>query len=145
MRLKFLTLDDKQYSVILEDYKTNILKKSASDFQFKWKEFFIKIFPYDFWAEEFPIRPLLKHKYRLDLFNFSRQFAVEMHGAGHTKAVSIWHKTHKDFLDAMLRDREKELTCDKNNIKLIKVYPSTPMDIDWFRKKYTNIKWPSKI
>lgn len=145
MRLKFLTLTDKPYYVRLESYQTFRNRKNVSTFQFEWKKFFMDIFPKDFWTEEFPARPLYHHRYRLDLFNFSRKVAIECHGDQHVKVSKHFHGDDLTmFLDALTKDREKELWCEKNDITLISVYTSTPKDLEFFKKKYPSIKWPTK-
>lgn len=141
MRLKFETLDSKFYWITLEKYKALPFRK-VSEFQLKWKRFFMNLYPRDFWCEEFLVRPLLSHKYRLDFLNFSRKVAFETHGAQHVATSDHFHKGSQDtFLDALVKDREKELWCEKNNIHLVTVYTSTPMEIDFFKKKYPKIRW----
>ncbi len=141
MRLQFQTLDDKKYFVTLERYRATPFRK-VSDYQWKWKKFFISLFPQDFWTEEFLVRPLLRHKYRLDLFNFTRKFAVEAHGDQHVTVSPHFHQgIQETFLDGLVKDREKELWCEHNNIEMITVYTSTPMSKEFFQKKYPIIQW----
>ncbi len=141
MLLEFVTLDGEKYRRVLERYRATTTKK-VSHFQWKWKLFFMRIFPKDFWAEEFPVKPLSNRVYRLDLYNFTRKFAVECHGDQHVSVNPHFHGGSQDkFLDALLKDRQKELWCEKNNIELITTYTSTPMDKEFFKKKYPRIKW----
>ncbi len=94
-------------------------------------------YPKDFWAEEFPCKPKLGHNYRLDLFNWTRGYAIEAHGNQHVELSSHFHGgDHDKFMESLAKDREKELWCEKNNIKLIKVYNSTPFDIEFFKNRY---------
>lgn len=142
MNLQFHTLNDKKYWVKLERYKAQPFKKIASQFQLKWKRFFLNNFPKDFWTEEFPARPLLQHRYRLDLFNFTKRFAVECHGDQHVKVSNHFHGgSQQKFLDNLVKDREKELWCERNNIVLITVYTSTPFDINFIKEHYPQVKW----
>jgi hypothetical protein len=142
MLLIFHTLSDKKYSVKLETYKAKPFKKVASDFQFKWKRFWMNKFPQDFWTEEFPCRPNFRNRYRLDLFNFTRKFAVECHGAQHVRVSNHFHGGSQiKFLDNLVKDREKELWCERNGIVLITLYDTTPYDLSFFQQKYPNIRW----
>lgn len=139
---KFYTLDDKFYFIDLKKYVTRLFKKSASDFQYKWKQFFMTWLPDELWLEEFKVRPLLRLNYRLDLYCPWRRFAVECHGDQHVSVSPHFHAGSQDkFLDALIKDREKELWCEKNNIELITTYTSTPMDKDFFKQKYPKIRW----
>ena len=139
MKVKFKTLDDKFYYVTLEKYKAN-LYRTVSDFQYKWKRFFISQFPKDYWCEEFLVRPLLYHRYRLDLFNFSKRVAVECYGDRHVILNKHFHNdSHKRFLDSVVKDREKELWCEVNGVKLITVYTSTPFSVDYLKEHYKDV------
>lgn len=142
MILTYTTLNDKKYKVNLEKYKAKPFKKIASGFQYKWKRFWLNNLPKDFWAEEFLCRPTLGNNYRIDLFNFTKQFAVECHGQQHVEVSNHFHGGDYDkFMNSLTKDREKELWCEKNNIQIIKVYNSTPVDIEFFKDTYKNIKW----
>lgn len=142
MRLQYKTLDDKKYWITLENYTAKPFKKVASDFQLSWKKFFIRNFPKDFWAEEFLVKPVFGHNYRLDLFNFTKKFAVECHGDQHVKVSDHFHGgSQEKFFESLIKDREKELWCEHNGIELITVYTSTPFDLEFLIKKYQNIKW----
>lgn len=142
MNLLFKTLNEKQYRVKLEKYTAKPFKVVASKFQYDWKRFWMNSLKKDFWAEEFPVRPLLSHKYRADLYNFTRGFMVECHGKQHVEVSNHFHGgSHDAFLDSLVKDREKELWCAKNNIQLITVFESTPKNLDYFINKYTKIKW----
>lgn len=144
MILTYKTLDDKIYKVKLERYQAKPFKKVASGFQYKWKRFWMNAFPKCFWAEEFPCRPLLRHSYRLDLYNFTLGIAIEAHGKQHTELSDHFHGgDHNKFMESLAKDREKELWCEKNGIFLIKVYESTPFNIDFFKNRYKNIRWPN--
>lgn len=141
MRLLHTTLDDKKYWVHLEKYKATRVKQ-VSDFQFKWKMFFMKLFPLDFWCEEFPVRPFLRRRFRADLYNYTRKFMVECHGDQHVAVSGHFHGgSQESFLDALMKDRQKELWCEKNKLELITVYTSTPMDKDFLKKRYPSIRW----
>ena len=140
MRVRFNTLDDKYYFIQLEKYEARRDRKTASDFQFSWKQFFTHSFPRDYWCEEFLIRPFLTDRFRLDLFNFSRRFAVECHGDQHVSVSKHFHgDSQEKFLNSIVRDREKELWCERNNVELITVYTSTPRSADHFKQKYPHI------
>lgn len=143
MNVFYTTLNDKKYRVRLENYQAKPFKKVASEFQYKWKRFWMNQFPKDFWAEEFPCRPLPGHNYRLDIFNWTKSFAIEAHGNQHVELSNHFHGgDHDKFMAALEKDREKELWCEKNGIVLVKVYESTPFEIDFFKNRYKNIKWP---
>lgn len=140
MNLKFKTLNDKFYWVKLENYQAKPFQKVASEFQYGWKRFFMSQFQKSFWAEEFPCRPYLNRKYRTDLYNYTRNFCVECHGKQHTERSDYFHGGSQDkFLDHLVKDREKELWCKKNDIILVKVYESTPKNIEFFIERYPDI------
>jgi hypothetical protein len=80
----------------------------------------------------------------LDLYNFTLGIAIEAHGKQHTELSDHFHGgDHDKFMESLAKDREKELWCEKNGIFLIKVYESTPFDIDFFKNRYKNIRWPN--
>lgn len=146
MRVKFQTVSGKIYFSHIEKYAAKKSGKSASEFQKLWKIYFMNLFPKDFWMEEFVIRPSYHNRYRLDLFNFTKKFAVECHGDQHVKVSKHFHgDSMEEFLKSLTKDRDKELWCEANEITLITVYTSTPKELDFLSKKYPTIKWPNKL
>lgn len=146
MKAKFQTVSGKIYFSHLEKYQAKKNGKSPSEFQKAWKIYFMNLFPRDFWMEEFVIRPVYHNRYRLDLFNFTKKFAVECHGDQHVKVSDHFHGgSIEAFFKALTKDREKELWCEANDITLVTVYTSTPKDLDFLVKKYPTIEWPKKL
>ncbi len=143
--VKYRTLNDKTYIVYPEKYRVKWSGKSASDFQFKVKRFLCSIWKDDFVYEEFPVKPTLEHRYRLDFFNLTKKIAVEAHGhPGHVKYSSFFHSSHNNFVDGIVRDREKSMWCLAQNpvIQLVEIYPhNLPLSIKWLREKYPKIRW----
>jgi hypothetical protein len=57
----------------------------------------------------------------LDCYNEELGIALEHQGQQHYNFPNKFHKTEKEFLDNVARDRFKKKVCDMNNIYLITV------------------------
>lgn len=141
MKLRFETINGRAYFVDSAKYVLN-LRLCVSQFQFRWKKFFHLWMPDDLWYEEFPVRPHKDSRFRIDLLNLTRRFAVECHGDQHVKVSDYFHGGDQSvFYTHLSRDRLKELWCEHNKIKHISVYTTTKFDRDYFISKYPTIKW----
>ena len=141
MKLQFLTLDNKKYYTKLDNHKC-LPWRRVTNFQLRWKTFFLQWMPNDLWYEEFPVRPYLSSRYRIDLLDLSRRVAIECHGDQHVSVSNYFHSGDKSiFYEHLRRDREKELWCEKNRFYHISVYTTTPFDKEFFKNTYPSIKW----
>jgi hypothetical protein len=81
-------------------------------------------FPHDIVLEEFPCSG---EGLFLDFFLPRSKIAVEVQGEQHKRFVAFFHSTKADFIKQQQRDKRKELWCELNEIRLIK--------IDWGEKE----------
>lgn len=78
-----------------------------------------------------------KHKfYELDGYNAEYKVAFEYNGKQHYVRHPKWHETEQAFINQQLRDRNKELWCQENNITLIII----PYTADNNLNKYIDTK-----
>lgn len=57
----------------------------------------------------------------LDLYNENLKLAFEVQGIQHYQFPNIYHKTEKDFIEQIRRDRYKKEVCKILNITLITI------------------------
>lgn len=106
---------------------------SLSDFQFSVKEFLKTFWENHVVFEEFPIAGT---KLSLDFFNASKNIAVEVQGAQHTKYTPFFHGNNKsNFISQLRRDKDKLRFCEINNIKLVEIYPEDKINKSLFKKQ----------
>lgn len=75
------------------------------------------------------INPYTKKALELDCYNPQVGIAVEYQGEQHYRFPNGFHKTREEFEDQVARDVIKEHLCKKNNILLIKVPYTVPLDV----------------
>lgn len=142
--MKYKTLDNKTYGVNESSYKVNWRKPAPSQFQTKVRNFFYYIWGVNnhLVCEEFPVKPYLDKRYRLDLYNVTKRVAVEVHGIQHVQHVSHFNKTEDDFWAAVEKDSLKADFCKHNKIELVEIYPNDlPLSMKWLEKTYPNVDW----
>ena len=69
----------------------------------------------------FLVNPLTNNPLELDCYNEDKKIAVEYNGVQHYKFSPYFHKTYKDFVYQVYRDKIKKKLCNEHNIKLITV------------------------
>lgn len=63
----------------------------------------------------------INRKIYVDFYIPSLNIAMEYDGKQHTEEVSLFHKTHSDFINQVNRDRCLERFCFQNNITLLRI------------------------
>lgn len=119
--MRFLTLDNKWKECPLK--KIDWDAPSLSKFQFRVKTFLRPYWESSlFVAEEFLIP---NGRLSIDLINFDRRIAIECDGIQHDRYCPWFHASREDFIKQIDRDQIKEKCCEKNKIRLIRVYEDT--------------------
>lgn len=72
----------------------------------------------DLILEEFPC---VGEGLYIDFFLPRRRLAIEVQGSQHNKFNSFFHRSKADFLAQQKRDERKELWCEINLIRLVKI------------------------
>jgi hypothetical protein len=107
-------------------------KKSRSEFQFKTKKFLETYWKRHIVFEEFPIP---KTKMTIDIFNFSKNIAVEVQGSQHLSYNKFFHgNTNYKYLQQLKRDQYKFDFCNDFGIILIEIYSLEELTEDFFSK-----------
>jgi len=132
--MKFQTLQGSVRSVKKpQKYLIKWEKPSLSEFQFSVKEFLKTFWENQVVFEEFPIAGT---KLSLDFFNASKNIAIEVQGAQHTKYTPFFHGNNKsNFIAQLRRDKDKLRFCEINNIKLVEIYPEDKINKTLFKKQ----------
>lgn len=63
----------------------------------------------------------IDRKIYVDFYIPSLNIVIEYDGKQHTEEVSLFHKTHNDFINQINRDRCLERFCHQNNITLLRI------------------------
>lgn len=59
----------------------------------------------------------------MDFYNATRDIAIEVQGAQHTRHIEFFHgKGKSKFLDQIKRDSKKFKFCEINDIKLVEIF-----------------------
>ena len=104
-------------------------KPSRSKFQTSVKKFLRPYWENDFVFEEFRV---VGTRLSLDFYNASKNVAVEVQGAQHTKYVKHFHKNRLNYADQLQRDQKKLEFCEANGINLAEVYPQDEIQASLF-------------
>ena len=93
--------------------------KSASKLQFNVKQFFKDYWKHHIVYEEFPVYGT---RLRVDLINFTKKIAVEVHGQQHFNFNKFFHNNSRaKYLQSIKRDWEKAEWLELNKIKLVEI------------------------
>ena len=57
----------------------------------------------------------------LDIYNEELKLAIETDGQQHANYVPFFHKNYEHFLNQKYRDEIKNMLCEKNGVKLIRI------------------------
>jgi hypothetical protein len=103
---------------------------SRSQPQFKAKQLLKAIWAYDIVFEEFPVYGTLL---KVDIYNSTKQIAVEIQGPQHDKYNKFFHNGSKfNFVAGITRDLKKIEWLENNNIKLVEYIPKDLEDPESF-------------
>tara|TARA_R100000008_G_scaffold85908_1_gene77117 strand:- start:12806 stop:13225 length:420 start_codon:yes stop_codon:yes gene_type:complete len=110
--------------------------KSASKVQFRAKQFFKEYWKSHVVYEEFPVYGT---RLRVDLINFTKKIAIEVHGQQHFKFNKFFHSNSRiKFFQSMKRDWEKTEWLELNDIKLVELEEKDvdQLSIDFLEDKF---------
>ncbi len=110
--------------------------KSASNIQFRAKKFFKQYWKSHVVYEEFPVYGT---RLRVDLINFTKKIAIEVHGQQHFKFNKFFHSNSRiKFFQSMKRDWEKTEWLELNDIKLVELEEKDvdQLSIDFLEDKF---------
>jgi hypothetical protein len=140
----FKTLEGNVENIFINDYKIDWNKKSASQFQFKVKQFFkqnFSLYPYE-WFEEVKCAGSLS-QLRIDFMcRFKNKWGetnavfIESDGLFHIKRNNHFNPTDESYIASMERDTCKYLYCERNKIPLLRIYEDDPLTLDWFNSTF---------
>lgn len=69
--------------------------------------------------------PVIGTRLTIDFYNANKKIALEVDGQQHYKYVPHFHGgSRSKFLGQLQRDEKKELFCEINNIKLVRILQS---------------------
>ena len=106
--------------------------KSRSKIQKSTKDFLKKYWEPHVVFEEFPVAGT---KMSLDFYNANKKIAIEVQGAQHKRYTPFFHGNNKyNYINQLKRDQNKQKFCEMNNIKLIEIYSTDELTIDFFKK-----------
>jgi len=107
-------------------------KKCRSNLQKKVKDLLYKYWKADVVFEEFPV---LGSRMTIDFYNANKNIAIEVDGMQHYKYNKFFHSNSKHkFLEQLKRDEQKELFCESNSIKLIRIMENEKIDEELLKK-----------
>lgn len=120
--MKFRDLDGQIHGIDITPFKRARANKSAGAVTLRSK--IEEMFPLFEILEEFPC---VGTRLRLDFFLPRLMLAFEFDGHQHEEFVPHFHRTRHGFSKSQDNDNDKELWCDINSIRLIRV---TVEDLD---------------
>jgi len=107
-------------------------KKCRSNLQKKVKDLLYKYWKADVVFEEFPV---LGSRMTIDFYNANKNIAIEVDGMQHYKYNKFFHSNSKHkFLEQLKRGEQKELFCESNSIKLIRIMENEKIDEELLKK-----------
>jgi hypothetical protein len=131
--MKFIGLNDRELT--LKNPKKYLIdwnKKSRSKFQLETKNFLKPYWQYDIVFEEFR---LVGTRLSFDFYNANKKIMIEVQGAQHTKFVKFFHGNRLKYLQQLKRDDKKYEFCQKNNLKLVEIYPTDKICLEFFENQ----------
>ena len=131
--VKFKTLQGSYKRVSkIRKYLIDWESPSRSKLQFSVKSFVSKYWTNHVVFEEFPVAGT---RMSLDIYNATKNIAIEVQGAQHRRYVSHFHGGHKlNYLDQVRRDKQKSEFCKLNGINLIEIYDTDELNEKLFLK-----------
>lgn len=133
--MKFKKLNGQEKYKNISDRKVKWNDKSRSIIQFEVKQFLKKYWEYDLVFEEMPVTGT---KMTLDIVNYTKRIAVEVHGKQHGQFVKFFHGNRNNYRRQIERDDAKQKWCEINNIKYVDIYPQDIKELNkqWFVDKF---------
>lgn len=83
-----------------------------------------QVFPFDIILEEVSLpgtRTRAHDSLRADFYLPKRKIMIEIHGEQHYKQNSMFHADESEFKIGQLKDRNKRLWCEQNNINYVEL------------------------
>jgi len=132
----------------LFDVRGNPRSKNVERFRIDWDkpsrsniQFHVKQFLKPYWAghvlyEEFPVYGT---KLKVDIINFTRRIAIEVHGDQHFKFNKHFHNgSRTNWLNSIKRDDQKLVWLEKNNIQVIEILQDEAPNVseEFFLQKF---------
>ena len=107
-------------------------KKCRSKIQKRVKDLIKSYWSSDVVFEEFPV---LGSRMTIDFYNANKKIAIEVDGSQHYKYNKFFHSNsrHK-FLEQLKRDEKKEIFCEMNKIKLVRIIESDILNEDLLKE-----------
>lgn len=127
--MKFLTLNNVEYSINLGKYINNVVK--SSDMKNKVKEVLRKKYPTVSILEEVPIKIQIGGGSKtstlyLDIYIPMLDLAVEINGEQHYRFIPHFHGSIDKFMRQCDNDKKKKKWCELNGISLISIMDKDP-------------------
>ena len=131
--MKFIGLNGRELNLKNpKKYLINWEKQSRSKFQSQTKNFLKPYWQHDIVFEEFR---LVGTRLSFDFYNANKKIIIEVQGAQHTKFVKFFHGNRLKFLQQLKRDDKKYEFCEKNNLKLVEIYPTDQICLEFFENQ----------
>lgn len=115
----------------LYNTRGRLVNKNVEKFRIQWDEksrsniqFQVKQFLKPFWLghvvyEEFPV---YGSRLKVDIINFTRRIAIEVHGNQHFKFNKFFHNDRRsNWLNSLKRDDDKLVWLEKNGIFVVEI------------------------
>jgi len=131
--MKFIGLNDRELT--LKNPKKYLIdwnKKSRSKFQLETKNFLKPYWQHDIVFEEFR---MVGTRLSFDFYNANKKIIIEVQGAQHTKFVKFFHGNKLKYLQQLKRDDKKYEFCQKNNLRLVEIYPTDKVCLEFFENQ----------
>jgi very-short-patch-repair endonuclease len=131
--MKFIGLNNRELN--LKNAKKYLIdwdKPSRSKFQSQTKDFLRPYWQHDIVFEEFR---LVGTRLSFDFYNANKKIIIEVQGAQHTKFVKFFHGNRLKYLQQLKRDDKKYEFCQKNNLKLVEIYPTDKICLEFFENQ----------
>jgi hypothetical protein len=131
--MKFIGLNDRELT--LKNPKKYLIdwnKKSRSKFQLETKNFLKPYWQHDIVFEEFR---MVGTRLSFDFYNANKKIIIEVQGVQHTKFVKFFHGNRLKYLQQLKRDDKKYEFCQKNNLKLVEIYPTDKVCLEFFENQ----------
>ena len=136
----------------LLNVRGRLVNKNVERFRIKWDEpsrskiqFAVKQFLKPYWLghvvyEEFPV---FGSRLKVDIINFTRKIAIEVHGDQHFKFNSHFHGTRENWLSSNKRDSDKLSWLSLNDIFVVEILQNEAHNVSekFFLEKF-NITLP---
>ena len=116
--MKFVDIEGREYRKDIKMYKRRPGGPTPSQGSFMLVKKLESIFPGLVIYQEMPC---FGSRLKIDFYIHELKLAFEFDGLQHEKYNPFFHGTKKSFMESKNRDLEKELWCEKNGIRLVRV------------------------